>query len=577
MLRPYKQKAIMKTCSQCQSSFEIFPEDRALLDQLAPVIGGQRFELPEPTLCPTCRIQRRIAFRNERHLYHRKSNLSGKQIISIYSPESPFKVLDQSEWWSDEWDALDHGREFDFSLPFADQFYELNLAVPHMSLYTKNTENAYYSNFTLNSKDSYLVYGCTNSENIFFSKFMYQCRDIMDSLSLFNCELCYEGIASEKCYNCQFFSTSRNCSDCLMIENCDGCKNCMMCFGLKNKEYYVLNEYVGKERFDAMKLELGDLTQNKIRMMREKFEALKSKLPHVESHLFACEDSTGDMLFNCKDCVNCFDITGAENCRHCIITNHAVSCMDVTYASPYPPEFSYELCSSTGTKNSVGCFLCWNCERTFYSIECQSCRDCFGCVGLKNKQYCIFNKQYSKEEYEILVPKIIEHMLSTLEWGEYFPIKISHFAYNETIAHEHYPLEKNEVLKRNWRWRDESETKKYKGSQVNAPESISDVSDSICDQILTCEVTGRPFKIIPQELKYYCENKLPVPRRSPDQRHLDRLASRGGYKLYERQCANCQKAIQTTYPPERTSSVRAGSPESPYAVYCQQCYLKNIY
>jgi hypothetical protein len=26
------------------------------------------------------------------------------------------------------------------------------------------------------------------------------------------------------------------------------------------------------------------------------------------------------------------------------------------------------------------------------------------------KEYCILNKQYTKEEYEILVPKIIEHM-----------------------------------------------------------------------------------------------------------------------------------------------------------------------
>ena len=35
---------------------------------------------------------------------------------------------------------------------------------------------------------------------------------------------------------------------------------------------------------------------------------------------------------------------------------------------------------------------------------------CFGCVGFKHKQYCILNKQYTKEEYEKLVQKIIKQM-----------------------------------------------------------------------------------------------------------------------------------------------------------------------
>ncbi|MDP2669631.1 MAG: hypothetical protein Q8O99_01100 [bacterium] len=37
----------------------------------------------------------------------------------------------------------------------------------------------------------------------------------------------------------------------------------------------------------------------------------------------------------------------------------------------------------------------------------------FGCSNLRNKQYCIFNKQYTQEEYEQLVPKIITHMQET--------------------------------------------------------------------------------------------------------------------------------------------------------------------
>ena len=44
----------------------------------------------------------------------------------------------------------------------------------------------------------------------------------------------------------------------------------------------------------------------------------------------------------------------------------------------------------------------------------------------------IFEKSYSEEEYNELVPKIIEHMKGGGEWGEFFPISHSPFGYNET-------------------------------------------------------------------------------------------------------------------------------------------------
>jgi hypothetical protein len=50
------------------------------------------------------------------------------------------------------------------------------------------------------------------------------------------------------------------------------------------------------------------------------------------------------------------------------------------------------------------------------------------------------NKQYTKEEYEKLLPKIIAHMKKTGEWGEFFPISISPFNYEETPAMDYYPL-----------------------------------------------------------------------------------------------------------------------------------------
>jgi len=45
-----------------------------------------------------------------------------------------------------------------------------------------------------------------------------------------------------------------------------------------------------------------------------------------------------------------------------------------------------------------------------YSDIMVNCKNCFGCTCLRGKEYCIFNKQYTREEYETLVPQIIEKM-----------------------------------------------------------------------------------------------------------------------------------------------------------------------
>jgi len=64
-----------------------------------------------------------------------------------------------------------------------------------------------------------------------------------------------------------------------------------------------------------------------------------------------------------------------------------------------------------GAYNLKFCVESWvNVKNLEYCVECQSLSDCFGCVSLRNKKYCILNKQYSKAEYETLREKIKKHM-----------------------------------------------------------------------------------------------------------------------------------------------------------------------
>jgi CxxC-x17-CxxC domain-containing protein len=97
------------------------------------------------------------------------------------------------------------------------------------------------------------------------------------------------------------------------------------------------------------------------------------------------------------------------------------------------------------------------------------------------------------------------------------------------------------------------------------PDHIKDVKDSIINEIFVCEDCGRNYKIIQQELQFYRNMILPLPRKCFFCRHIDRLKRRGVYQLFDRICAKCGKDIKTIY-----------SPKHPEIVYCEQCYQQEV-
>ncbi len=214
------------------------------------------------------------------------------------------------------------------------------------------------------------------------------------------------------------------------------------------------------------------------------------------------------------------------------------------------------------------CNICWSgCRDLEYCDHCFSTRTCFGCVGLKRQEYCILNKRYTRPRYEELQQQIIEDMHSRSEWGEFFPLDISCFAYNESIAYEQIPLAMEEAQARGWAWHmAEERSSAFNHPQVFVPpDHIKDAGVDICGKILCCELTKKPYKIIEPELAFYKRNNIPLPRFCPDARHAKRLECRNPRILWPRQCNNCAKSIQTTYAPAR-----------PETVLCEACYHEKV-
>lgn len=538
-------------------TFVVTDEDQALL---------QKMGMPLPTLCPEERQRRRMAFRNDHALYHRKCDKTGKQIISLYDTDSPFTIYNQDFYRSDEWNAKDFGRDFDFTRPFFEQFSELQKAVPRIAINALGNENSEYTSYTGWNKNSYLIVTSDRNEDCYYGYFMMDNKNCVDGLYIFNSELCYECMDAKNCYHCLFGLNLENCVDCLFCRDCIGCTNCFSSINLRNKQYCWFNEQLTKEEYTARlkALKLGSYPE--LQKVKAQVEAFFLQHPRRALDIKGSENVMGDHIKFSRNCYEAYDVSNCEGCRYVSHFINSKDCMDWDYCGD-GSEMGYEISGCVDMKFSAFVTNGWvGNSFLFYCDLMTNSKNCFGCIGLEKGQYCILNKQYSKEDYEALMARIIEHMKKTGEWGEFFPAWLSPFAYNETVAQDYLPLSAEEASARGFKWKNKNEKAAYQGPQVVLPDSIQETDESICKQILTCEVSGENYKVIPQELRFYKDQNLPLPRRSPNQRFLDRVQSRNPRKQWTRACSHCQQSIESSYAPDR-----------PEIVYCEECYLKTIY
>ena len=544
-----------QTCTVSGQEFET-PESRLQF--------YKKMEVPVPTICPEEQMRQLMSWRNEMKLYQRSCSKSGKKIISAYHSQTPFPVYDNQLWWGDEWDPLSYGKDFNFSRPFFDQFQELLLEVPREGTSVFQSENCDFNGHIRNSKNCYLNSLVAKCEDVHYSYWMVKDKDCIDCVMTNFSELCYECIDIEHCYDCVSLQESANCNDCFFSLQLRGCDHCIGCVNLAKKSYHIFNKPVSKEKFEKKKKEIF-ASYKTFEDGRKFMKKIFLESPHKFANLLKSENTTGDHLYSSKNCENCFD--GHEN-EDCFDTISLADGKDIAscYSAGWPGcELIYSSAVSRGSINLAFCYYTFFSENLRYCDSCSNCKDCFGCIGLKHKQYCILNKQYSKEDYFELRGKIIEHMKKTDEWGHFFPLKMSTFAYNESVAGEYFPLTEEEIKQRGLMYRKESQTFKYDGPVIKIPDTIAEVSDDICRQILTCEATGKNYRIQKEELTFYRKMNLPIPRLCPDERHKRRMALRNPRKLFERKCDNCGVDIQTTFAPDR-----------PEKVFCEKCYLNII-
>jgi hypothetical protein len=499
------------------------------------------------------RHRRRASFRNERHLFKRKCEATGKPLISNFSMDFKGTVYSQDYWWSDKWSALDYGRDYDFNRPFFEQFSELMIAVPWIASVVTNSENCEYNSFCTASKNCYLSQRVGDSEEIYYSYLAIRSRNCVDCFNISDCESCYEVIDAKTCYNLMFSQNVTKCSDSKFLFNCRNCNSCFFCTNLRNASYCWNNQQLSKEEYENRIKQYAIFQFTSLNSLKAQFNQLVTTATVPAFWGGAVENVSGDYLYESRNVVESFDVIGAESIKYCRGFYYGKNCLDsdFTYYNDECHEFISGLHSSL-LKFSFAIYH--GCHDIEYSMYCaNNSHDLFGCIGLRQSKYCILNKQYSQQDFVVLRNKIIEHMTQTSEWGEFFPAAISPFPYNHSVAYEYFPRSKQEVKSEGLVWYEEEIL--TDPASVFIPESIDKVGDEILKAVMQCNSSGKKFAIQKGELEFYRNHGLPIPRLCPDQRYNLRTQKRNPRRLYRRTCAASAEEILTSYAPNRSERV----------------------
>lgn len=564
-----------KNCQNCKKDFTIESEDFKFYEKI---------KVPPPTWCPECRMIRRMLFRNERSLYKVNCELCQKQIISMYSSESGYQVYCLECYKSDKWDPFTYAQNYNFSKLFFEQLDELFKKIPRRALYQDFAVNSEYTNQIVYIKNSYLCFGGHHYEDSSYCAqnfFLTSCLDV--DFSHKN-EFCFESLHLINCFRVRYGYYSENCLDSWFIYGCRNCSNCVGCTNLIGKNYCIFNEQFTKEVYEQKLKEMNLSERDSLEKLQREFWQDSLSFPRKYANVKNIVNSTGDDLEQVKNCNYVFSASQDENIKYSFfVPTGGKDSFDLDHVGLGTSE-TYELHSGFGNNRVYFSNRVYYSHDVEYSDDCYNCEYLFACAGLRKKQYCIFNKEYSKEEYYILVEKIKKQMNDMsytdskgriFKYGEYFPVEIIPFGYTDSVVSEYFPLTKEEISEKGYKYKD-PEIKNYKPTILaHQLPLIENADENVLKEIIQCDHIGHcnhkcttAFRIIQNELNICKILNIPLPKLCPNCRHMERMKLLNPPKLYHRKCMKegCTNEFETSYAPER-----------PEIIYCERCYQQEVY
>lgn len=417
--------------------------------------------------------------------------------------------------------------EIDYSQPFFDIYKKLwdSVNLPPTILFG-SCENANFSDQTVSSKNCYLSYVVIRDcEDVLYSVSVKEgSKNILNSLMVrdWSDTVFYsKGIISSFSVFYSHFIT--NSSNIWFSSNLVWCTECVGCQNLDNQSYCIKNKKYAKEEYLRLKKQL--LAQ------QQKFSGWQQWISHNGLNRGSESIVHGNANIQSDNLENAYMNYQVSEGRNTILVWGKLQWERVYDAFlQTPPESDIYGVFSTGYGSHI--YLSHQIKGwsvIFYSYLLDECSFCLGCIGLKNKSYCIFNKQYTKEERHQKVEIIFWKMENEWILWNFFPWSLNPFYFNDTAASLIEDFTKEEVEAQWYLRRDEElavdipdRMDVVKSEELATYESRIDgvwtIDPTILKKVIKDEAWN-VYRIIKMEYDFLVKHWLPLPRKH----WLDRL------------------------------------------------------
>lgn len=540
-----------KACQLTGRSFPISEREKSLWDH---------FGIALPVVAPEERLRRMYAFLGGPQLYVRECDALKRRIPSAYTDHAPFPVFETEYWTSRAWNPFSFGQQFQFKRLFMEQFLELWRNVPRPAAVLTGAPPETIANDSNNLDGCFSVFQSESCRECFYGVRLVDCVECLDGYELSGCRECYEGVFLQRCTRLRFSECCKNCEDSWLLSNCVDCKYCFGCTHLRGARYCIFNEQVTREEYLSTVSGFGVDARPLLELARNRFRELLLREP--TPHIYADQPraNSGNYLRNTQLCIDSFFCSDATDLVNCAAGSQSRMVLDSVLFRRL--ESSVQAVGCSDGLNLLCCVSCTNgVERLAYCSHCSDSRDLFGCIGLTKAQYCIFNTQFTPDEYTALRARIEQHMRGRGVWGSFFPPGFSGFPYNRSFAGDLMPLTKIPAKMMNFPWDDSDEHLTRPSALVGAgldsieshfhelPERAGDVTEQQIEQLtFLCSVTGQPYHISSWELRFAKRHGVPLPECAFAHRHALRLSQCTPFSMFERVIAPSGATVRTSVP-----------------------------
>jgi hypothetical protein len=153
-----------------------------------------------------------------------------------------------------------------------------------------------------------------------------------------------------------------------------------------------------------------------------------------------------------------------------------------------------------------------NVRFALYSGYSSKCENIVGCCGLLNAKNAIFNTQYSEQEYSTLRSKLIDHMKSTGEWGQFFPGSFAPNPYDESWVSFYFPLSSEEQKNYGFYFLPQSEQHQLDHrSSSDISRASHETNPEITKETYWDKKAQKPFQVLSQDINSCRELGVAIP------------------------------------------------------------------